>query len=67
MGKGSRWTRKRRAIAAYNVFYASKLFGLRGCDEHHSLTAKHFFISTEECGNYMGRSWEALPKLTKEN
>lgn len=40
-------------------FYASKLFGLRGCDEHHSLTAEQFFIGTDECGNYikfMGRS-----------
>lgn len=52
MGKGSLWTKTRRTIAAYFVFYARILFGLNGCDEHHSLKAEQCFIGTDECGNY---------------
>lgn len=34
-------------------FYARILFGLNGCDEHHSLKAEQCFIGTNECGNYI--------------
>lgn len=45
MGKGSLWTKTRRTIAAYYVFYARILFGLNGCDEHHSLKAEQCFMA----------------------
>ncbi|KAK3107750.1 hypothetical protein FSP39_021374 [Pinctada imbricata] len=40
-------------------FYASKLFGLRGCDEHHDLRCEQFSIGTDGDGKwiqFVGRS-----------
>jgi hypothetical protein len=40
-------------------FYASKLFGLRGCDEHHDLKCEQFSIGEDNMGKFIqfvGRS-----------